>query len=289
MSSPFSLLDLLAGERGHELVAAHPDVAVDAPDREQDLVLAEGAVPGDRVLVVRVDERAVDVEDGGGRHPRCVPTRGPPRKRASYRRPARSANRPLKLRPRDTDEMCACASPSQSRSSRPSSPLLMVAAPTASAAGCNGAGASASQVSKRTLVRATLCVLNHQRRKHGLRPLRLDKRLSRAARMHSAAMARHSFFSHDSPNGSTSWIASARPATSAAPATGTSARTSPGAPAASRATRRSPRAWMNSPGHRANILSRSFGAIGIGDRPRHPGRGRGATYTTDFGRRGVRR
>ena len=44
---------------------------------------------------------------------------------------------------------------------------------------------------------------------------------------------------------------------------------------------------MNSPGHRANILSGSFRAIGIGIAAGTPyGGGGGATYTTDFGRRG---
>jgi uncharacterized protein YkwD len=46
------------------------------------------------------------------------------------------------------------------------------------------------------------------------------------------------------------------------------------------------RAWMNSPGHRANILSRSFRSIGIGIASGTPSGGGGATYTTDFGRRG---
>jgi uncharacterized protein YkwD len=44
-------------------------------------------------------------------------------------------------------------------------------------------------------------------------------------------------------------------------------------------------AWMNSPGHRANILNRSFEDLGIGfmhGTPKDP-RADGATYTTDFG------
>jgi uncharacterized protein YkwD len=45
-------------------------------------------------------------------------------------------------------------------------------------------------------------------------------------------------------------------------------------------------AWMNSSGHRANILSRSFRAVGIGIAYRTPANTGGATYTTDFGRRG---
>jgi uncharacterized protein YkwD len=45
------------------------------------------------------------------------------------------------------------------------------------------------------------------------------------------------------------------------------------------------RAWMDSPGHRTNILNRRFRDIGIGivvGTPSGPG---GATYTTDFGTR----
>jgi hypothetical protein len=37
-------------------------VSVQAPDREHDAVLPKGAVPTQRVLVIRVDERPVDVE-----------------------------------------------------------------------------------------------------------------------------------------------------------------------------------------------------------------------------------
>jgi uncharacterized protein YkwD len=48
--------------------------------------------------------------------------------------------------------------------------------------------------------------------------------------------------------------------------------------------------WMHSPGHRANILSRTFKEIGIGIARGAPESGQGgdaATYTTDFGfRRG---
>ena len=56
------VLGLLAEQRRDELVAAHADVAVDLPDRRPVAMLAEGAVPGDRVLVVGVDQGAVDVE-----------------------------------------------------------------------------------------------------------------------------------------------------------------------------------------------------------------------------------
>ncbi len=43
------------------------------------------------------------------------------------------------------------------------------------------------------------------------------------------------------------------------------------------------RGWMNSAGHRANILSRQFRLIGIGIANGRPTGGGGATYATDFG------
>src|SRR3954454_6155878 len=60
------LVGLLADQGGDQLVAAHPDVAVDQPELHDEAVRAERPVPGDRVVVVRVDERAVDVDDRDG-------------------------------------------------------------------------------------------------------------------------------------------------------------------------------------------------------------------------------
>ena len=48
------------------------------------------------------------------------------------------------------------------------------------------------------------------------------------------------------------------------------------------------KAWMNSPEHKANILTRGYKEIGIGILPQPPvGGGQGATFTTTFG--GIRR
>jgi uncharacterized protein YkwD len=45
-------------------------------------------------------------------------------------------------------------------------------------------------------------------------------------------------------------------------------------------------AWMNSPGHRANILKRGYRHMGIGIELGTPtGRGNGVTITVDFGAR----
>jgi uncharacterized protein YkwD len=164
--------------------------------------------------------------------------------------------------------------------------VFLFIVPTASAWGaCRAADASASQVSKRALVRATLCVLNAQRARHNLRPLRLNYRLSGAARRHSRSMARRGFFSHTSPGGvsfvdrirRTGYLARAR---SWYLGENIAYGSGPGSSPRSIGT-----AWMNSPPHRANILSRSFREIGIGLASGTPAGDRGATYTTDFGRR----
>jgi uncharacterized protein YkwD len=165
--------------------------------------------------------------------------------------------------------------------------VLPVSVPSASASGaCSAADASAAEASKRTLVRATLCVLNAERARRDLRPLRLNDRLSTAARRHSRAMASQRFFSHDSLSGASfvdriratgylagvsSWYVGENIAY------GSGDRSSP---------RSIGRAWMKSPPHRANILSSSFREIGIGVASGTPVGGGGATYTTDFGRRG---
>ena len=165
--------------------------------------------------------------------------------------------------------------------------LLLVAAPSASAAGaCSAAAhASPSKAGKRALVRATLCVLNAHRARNNLRTLRLSPRLSRAARRHSRAMARRNFFSHDSLSGA-SFVDRIRRAGYLRGARSWSVGENIAYGSGRRSTPASiGRAWMNSAGHRANILSRSYRAIGIGIAAGTPGGGGGGTYVTDFGRR----
>jgi uncharacterized protein YkwD len=166
----------------------------------------------------------------------------------------------------------------------------LAAAPTATGArACESANATPAKASERTLVRATLCVLNAQRERHGLRALKLDKRLGKAARRHASDMDRRNYFSHTSLGGASfldrirnagylrgaqSWSVGENIAW------GSRGRSAP---------RVVTRMWMNSPGHRANILSPSFREIGIGvsfGAPVGRGGGPAATYATDFGRRG---
>jgi uncharacterized protein YkwD len=153
---------------------------------------------------------------------------------------------------------------------------------------CESGNAIPATASNRTMVRATLCLLNAERAAAGLKALRLDKRLSKAARRHADDMARRNFFSHTSLDGSSfvdrirraGYLSGARYWTVGENLAWATRRQS--------APRGIADMWMNSPGHRANILSPSFREVGIGIVDDAPVDGAGApaaTYTTDFGTR----
>jgi uncharacterized protein YkwD len=168
--------------------------------------------------------------------------------------------------------------------------LLLSTAPAADArpSACDSASAMPSKSAKRTIVRATLCLVNAQRARQGLGKLRFSRRLSKAARRHVSDMARRNYFDHNSLSGAsfvdrirrTGYLRRTRSwAVGENLAWGSGSRGTPGSIVA---------AWMNSPGHRANILSGKFREIGIGvayDAPVNGGGGPAGTYATEFGAR----
>jgi uncharacterized protein YkwD len=163
---------------------------------------------------------------------------------------------------------------------------LLAGAPSAIGAhACESAGATPGEVAAQTMVRATLCTLNAQRERYGLRALQLDMRLSEAARRHALDMVRRDYFAHDSLGGGTfvdrirraGYLRGARSWT-----VGENLAWGRGSTSAPRAITEM---WMNSPGHRANILYGSFREVGIGLAMGAPGAhgGPAATYATEFG------
>lgn len=165
---------------------------------------------------------------------------------------------------------------------------LVLALPAqAAAAPCANGGARAGDASADRLAKASVCVLNKVRARRGLRKLRLNGRLSAAARRHTSDMVRHDFFGHVSRrSGSvvnrlsrTGYMRGARSWTIGENlAWGTGGRSTPV---------QIVRAWLRSPGHRANMLSSRFREIGVGvalEAPGHSSRP-GATYTHTFGAR----
>jgi uncharacterized protein YkwD len=157
--------------------------------------------------------------------------------------------------------------------------------PAAVAATCASANAKPIDSSRATVSRAMLCLINVERRKHGLRALRLEPRLSKAARDHSRDMVRRRYFSHTTPDG----IGFAERIRGAGYMT-SSRRWRVGENIAWGWRRRDGaarivREWMHSPPHREEILEPSFRDAGIGavaGTPRPLPRG-GGTFTVDFG------
>jgi uncharacterized protein YkwD len=154
---------------------------------------------------------------------------------------------------------------------------------------CADGDAMPGLVPDQTIQAATLCLMNAERAARGVRALHADADLARVARGYANQMVRQGFFAHTSPAGSTmlSRIRSTRYLRDVRSwSVGENLAWGTGPLATPRAT---VRAWMDSPGHRRNLLDRSFADVGIGVVAGAPTRldpgEAGGTYVTDFGRR----
>lgn len=117
---------------------------------------------------------------------------------------------------------------------------------------------------------------NDQRHSAGLQPLQLNEKLDDTAESHSQDMAVNHYFSHDSLDGSS--------ASDRAKNEGYNYSTFGENIAAGQATPEDVvQAWMNSPGHRANILNPNFKDIGIGYYYLANDSGYHSYWTEDFG------
>lgn len=103
---------------------------------------------------------------------------------------------------------------------------------------------------------AVVRIVNAERARAGLPPLRTDERLRSAARAHCEDMARRDFCAHDNPDGLTP-VDRMRAAGYPRPAAENVAR-------GQDTPHKVMRDWMNSPGHRANVLNPDFATIGAG-------------------------
>jgi uncharacterized protein YkwD len=166
-----------------------------------------------------------------------------------------------------------------------------LAAPAAEARGAACAkfgNAEPAQLKKRQARKAIMCQLNEERADHGLPVLERSKKLQRAAQKHSARMSGGDCFAHECPGEADlvsrlgnvkyllsdllHWICAENIAWGMKNA---------GTPNAIMD------AWMNSAGHRANILNRDLEQVGIGFAKGSPSNAKAPAgmYTTDFGSR----
>jgi uncharacterized protein YkwD len=142
------------------------------------------------------------------------------------------------------------------------------------------------KLSKQNARSALVCLINRRRTKHGLKPLQRSKELRRAAQRHSERMEGGNCFAHQCygeasldgrlrdvgylGGGVNSWMCAENIAW------GLKRYGTP---------RATVNAWMQSPGHRANILSGSFRDVGVGFADGTPvnAHANGGVYTADFG------
>jgi uncharacterized protein YkwD len=154
----------------------------------------------------------------------------------------------------------------------------------AQAADCPGADVVPAAGNTPVVAQATLCLLNAERAAQGMAPVAEVAGLTAPSAAYSDRMVAEHFFAHESPDGGTltdrltgagyvapdgDWVIGENIAW------GQGELSTPRSIVA---------AWMASPGHRANILTREYDEIGIGvtlGTPSDPSWG--ATYTTDFG------
>ena len=105
-----------------------------------------------------------------------------------------------------------------------------------------------------------LSLVNIERKKANLQPLTLNNQLGQAAQNHTNDMVSKSYFSHTSPSGGTM--------ASRVNATGYRYSAIGENIAAGNSTANATMIqWMNSPGHRANILNPKFRELGVGFAP----------------------
>ncbi len=165
--------------------------------------------------------------------------------------------------------------------------LAAMAAPSSALADdCAGADLQPTDANVAQVAQATLCLLNVQRGAAGLAPLSEQAQLDQASTAYSQLMVKQGFFAHVTPDGKQltdrltdagylgqpgSWVVGENIAW------GESYLATP---------REIMKAWMNSAGHKANILSADYREVGLGIATGVPTSSNGgATYTTDFGNR----
>ncbi|MFJ6793172.1 CAP domain-containing protein [Streptomyces sp. NPDC091268] len=245
------------------------------------IVLSLTAAAAAVAVGVAVADSDDDVR-AGGRGPAAAESGAPgatatPATSASPEPSADGAS-PAGATPSATPSAAASDSAAPTQAAQESRPATSAPAPAAKPARTpatttgGGSGGSNGSAGGSAAESAVLALVNKERAAAGCGALSSNSELSSAARAYSDTMARSGVMSHTGPDGSTM--------TSRVEAAGYGwsrlgeniARGQADAAAVMNA-------WMNSPGHRANILNCEFREIGIGV---HQGDG-GPWWTQDFG------
>ncbi|MFJ3700340.1 MULTISPECIES: CAP domain-containing protein [Streptomyces] len=181
--------------------------------------------------------------------------------------PSASASKSASKAPERTK--APAAAPKKSASSAPAT--RTPAAPKPSSATPTSKATPSSSPSATSAQAAVLALVNQERAKVGCSPVTTSAPLTALAQDFSEDMAARDFFGHTDPDGATPWDRAA-----AAGVEGLGGENIARGQADAQAVMD---AWMNSEGHRANILNCDYRTLGVGV---HLGSG-GPWWTQDFG------
>ena len=188
-----------------------------------------------------------------------------PRRTTPTPTPTRTTTKSPTPRPTRTTQPSRDSTRTPTPSPKPS--RTATSTPTKTTKLASGSGTAESQV---------LALTNQERSKAGCGPLRTNKALTNAAEAHAADMVDQHYFAHDSLDGRSPFDRmKAAGFRGGAMAENIAAGYSSAAAVVE--------GWMNSPGHRANILNCTYTMIGIGYDSGPVQSGMNGSWVQDFG------
>ncbi|MGW2063463.1 CAP domain-containing protein [Streptomyces sp. NPDC001937] len=253
---------LLPGGAGYHVsggTAADQVRADGAPD-----LLTQGGsttAPADRGMSSASASRGTGRSQGpeGSPSPSSTPSASPSEKAERTKQAERTEE---SAAPSAADRTGAAPATKAPTAKAPTTPKTSAAAPT------HQASSPAADTSAQA---AVLALVNQERAKVGCSPVTASASLASLAQDFSDDMAARGFFSHTDPDGQTPWDRATK-----AGVTGLGGENIARGQADAQAVMAS---WMNSEGHRANILNCDYKTLGVGV---HYGSG-GPWWTQDFG------
>ncbi|MFF5846191.1 CAP domain-containing protein [Streptomyces massasporeus] len=161
--------------------------------------------------------------------------------------PTKTPEKPEKTQEKTPEKKAPAATPSEKPDNTPSRTATKAPKKPSASAALSGESSAAAQV---------LSLVNEERAKVGCSPVAANSALQSLAQNYSEDMAARGFFDHTDPDGSTPWDRAEQAGISNLGGENIARGQADAAAVMD--------AWMNSPGHRANILNCDFKTLGVG-------------------------
>ncbi|MFI7142647.1 CAP domain-containing protein [Streptomyces massasporeus] len=161
--------------------------------------------------------------------------------------PTKTPEKPEKTQEKTPEKKAPAATPSEKPDTTPSHTATKAPKKPSASAALSGESSAAAQV---------LSLVNEERAKVGCSPVAANSALQSLAQNYSEDMAARGFFDHTDPDGSTPWDRAEKAGISNLGGENIARGQADAAAVMD--------AWMNSPGHRANILNCDFKTLGVG-------------------------